>query len=56
MFGWDLWRGSRIHPALLAGGLSLIGAELGTAWLFFSPAWNAMAMSLVHAWGHAVGL
>jgi hypothetical protein len=56
MFGWDLWRRSRIHPALLAGGFSLIGAELFTAFLFFSPGWNTLAMGLAHAWGHAVGI
>lgn len=56
MFGWDLWRRGRIHPALLAGGLSLIGVELFTACLFYSPAWNSTAMRLAHLWGHAVGV
>lgn len=56
MFAWDLWRHSRIHPALLAGGLSLISVELVTAFLFYNPAWNATAMSLAHSWGRAAGL
>lgn len=56
MFGWDLWRRSRIHPALLAGGLSLIGAEFLTTILFVSPAWGAMATSLVHAWRYVGGM
>jgi hypothetical protein len=56
MFGWDLWSRSRVHPALLAGGLSLIGAELFTAFLFYSPAWNAFAMTAAYMWGHAVGI
>lgn len=56
MFGWDLWRRNRVHPALLAGGLSLMGAEILVAFLFFSPAWKAMAMSLVHAWGYTGGI
>lgn len=56
MFGWDLWRRSRIHPALLAGGLCLMGAELGTAFLFFNPAWHAMVMNLVHLWGYTGGM
>ncbi len=56
MFGWDLWRQGRIHPALLAGGLSLAGAELLTAYLFYDTAWTATAMSLARVWGHAVGL
>jgi len=56
MFGWDLWRHGRIHPALLGGGLLLAGAELLTAYLFFNPAWIATAVTLSHMWGHAVGL
>lgn len=56
MFGWDLWRRGRIHPALLAGGVSLIGAEFLTAFLFLSPAWDAMARSLAHAWGYSGGM
>lgn len=50
MFGWDLWRRGRIHPALLAGGLSLLGAEFLTAFLYFNPAWRAMAGGVAHAW------
>lgn len=56
MSGWDLWRRRRIHPALLAGGLSLAGAELLTAFIAFSPAWKAMAMSLVDIWGYSGGI
>ena len=56
MSGWDLWRRSRVHPALLAGGLSLIGTELLTAFLMFSPAWTAVATHLAHAWGYTGGL
>lgn len=56
MFAWDQWRGGRIHPALLAGGLSLIGSELLTAFLFFNPAWHAVAKNLARAWGYvAIG-
>lgn len=55
MFAWDQWRRSRIHPALLAGGLSLIGAELLTSFLFFNPAWDAMAIRLAHVWAHIGG-
>lgn len=56
MFGWDLWRRSRIHPALLAGGLSLVGVELIPAFLFFNPTWKAIALSLAHAWGYTGGM
>jgi hypothetical protein len=56
MWGWDLWSRSRIHPALLVGGLSLMGAELLTAFLFFSPTWNALATHLVHLWGYTGGM
>jgi hypothetical protein len=56
MFAWDLWRHRRIHPALLIGGLSLVATEWFTAFLFFSPGWKALAMSLAHTWGHVVGI
>ena len=55
MFGWDLFRRRRVHPALLIGGTALLAAELVTAFLNFSPAWNAVAGSIVHAWGYTGG-
>jgi hypothetical protein len=56
MFAWDQWRRSRIHPALLAGGLSLIGAEFLTSFLFLNQAWGVTARSLAHAWGYIGGM
>lgn len=56
MFGWDLWRRRRVHPALLAGGMSLIGAELLTAFLFFNGTWAAMATGLARVWGYTGGM
>lgn len=56
MFCWDLWRRRRVHPALLIGGTSLVGVELLTAFVYFSPTWNAIATSMVHAWEHAGGM
>jgi hypothetical protein len=56
MFGWALWRRRKVHPALLVGGISLIGAELLTAFAYFNPTWSAMTTSIVHAWGYAGGM
>lgn len=56
MFGWDLWRRRSVHPALLIGGSSLLGAELLTAFVYFNPTWNAIATSIVHAWGYTGGM
>lgn len=56
MFGWDLWRRRSVHPALLVGGSSLLGAELLTAFVYFNPTWNAIATSIVHAWGYTGGM
>lgn len=56
MFGWDIWRHRKVHPALLIGGTSLIGAELLTAFAYFNPTWSAIATSIVHAWGYTGGM
>ena len=56
MFGWDLWRRHKLHPALLVGGTSLVGAELLTAFAYFNPTWIAMATGIVHAWGYTGGM
>ena len=56
MFGWDLYRRRRVHPALLIGGTALLAAELVTAFLNFDPGWSAMAASIVHAWGYTGGM
>ncbi len=56
MVGWDLWRRRRVHPVLLVGGISLLGAELLTAFVYFDPAWQALAARLVHAWRYTGGM
>lgn len=56
MFGWDMWRRRRIHPALLIGGSSLIGADLLTAFMYFNPTWSAIATNIVHLWGYTGGM
>ncbi len=56
MFGWDLWRRGRVHRVLLVGGTSLVGAEVLVAFACFNPSWQAIATSIVHAWGYAGGM
>jgi hypothetical protein len=56
MFCWDLWRHGRVHRTLLIGGVSLLGAEVVTAFLFFNPTWNALATNIVHAWAYTGGM
>lgn len=56
MFSWDLWRQRRVHPALLIGAPVLLAAEFVATILYFNPAWNATATSIVHAWGYTGGM
>ena len=56
MFGWDLWRHGRVHPSLRIGGVSLLGAEVATALVFFNPPWNAFPAGIAHAWRHVAGM
>lgn len=56
MVGWDLWRRRQVHPVLLVGGTSLLGAELLTAFVKFNRAWQALAASLGHGWRYTGGM
>ena len=53
MAAWDLWRRRRIHPTLIAGAALLIGGEIVTTILFFSPGWKSLMAAAVKAWGYA---
>lgn len=52
MIGWDLWRRRRVHPAVLAGAALMIGGEIVTTILQFSPGWKALMTAAVKAWGY----
>ena len=52
MIAWDLWRRRRVHPAVLAGAALLIGGEIVTSLLQFSPAWKTLMTTAVTAWGY----
>lgn len=56
MIAWDLWRRRRVHPALLIGVPGLLLAEFAATMLYFDPTWNAIATSVVHAWGYTGGM
>jgi hypothetical protein len=51
MMAWDVWKRGRVHPAVLAGAALLWTCQLIATALFFSPAWKAMMVGLVNAWG-----
>ncbi len=40
----------RVHPAWALGGLGMVAGQLTASWLFYSPAWKALATSILEAW------
>lgn len=46
----------RVHQSPLIGGVSLLGAEVATTFVFFIPAWNAFAAGIAHGWLHVAGM
>jgi hypothetical protein len=51
MAAWDLWRWRRIHPTVIWGAALLIGGEILTTALYFTPAWKTLMTAAVKAWG-----
>jgi hypothetical protein len=45
------WRTrGRLHSAWVLGGLWMLAGQLTASWLFYNPAWKAIATSLLRAW------
>ena len=51
MAGWDIWRRRRIHPTVLVGAVVLIGGEIVTTTLYFTPWWATAMAALIKTWG-----
>ena len=51
MMAWDWWKRGRVHPAVLGGAALLWINQFIATELYFSPAWKAMMVALVKAWG-----
>jgi hypothetical protein len=45
--GYDLVTRRRLHPAYLAGGAWVLTIQFMTAWLYNSPAWKPIALSII---------
>jgi len=45
------WRTrGRVHPAWALGALSILAGQLTASWLFYDPAWKALAASILTWW------
>ena len=45
------WRTrGRIHPAWALGALWILAGQLTASWLFYDPAWKALAASILNRW------
>lgn len=40
----------RVHPAWALGALWILGGQLTASWLFYNPAWKALAASILTWW------
>ena len=45
--GYDLVTRRRLHPAYLAGGAWVLSLQFMTAWLYNTPAWKPIALSII---------
>lgn len=47
---YDLWTRRRVHPAWIIGALWVISGQWAASWLYYYPAWKAIATSILRTW------